>query len=90
MVVGFSNNRSTKCYVVITKFIILFYKTGQEGDEQIDVNSLSGTTTLSQQKRRFADVKPPYSYIALITMALESSPAGMMTLNEIYAYIENR
>lgn len=29
------------------------------------------------QKRRFADVKPPYSYIALITMALESSISGM-------------
>lgn len=41
------------------------------------------------QKRRFADVKPPYSYIALITMALESSTSGMMTLNEVYSYIMN-
>ncbi|CAL1525963.1 unnamed protein product [Lymnaea stagnalis] len=42
------------------------------------------------QSRKFADVKPPYSYIALITMALESSPSGMMTLNEIYTYIMNK
>ncbi|ELU18648.1 hypothetical protein CAPTEDRAFT_131123, partial [Capitella teleta] len=51
---------------------------------------MSGTSTLSQQKRRFADVKPPYSYIALITMSLESSTSGMMTLNEIYAFIMKR
>ena len=60
----------------------------------------SGTSTLSQQGRRFgADVKPPCkkkhcvfnclqlfvfyldSYIALITLAIESSKDGKMTLN---------
>ena len=64
---------------------------GQEDDdEDVDPAQFSGTSTLSQQKRKFADVKPPYSYIALITMALESSTSGMMTLNEIYDYIMNR
>ena len=64
---------------------------GQEDEDiQIDPAKFSGTSTLSQQKRRFADVKPPYSYIALITMSLESSTAGMMTLNEIYAFIMDR
>ncbi len=58
--------------------------------DNVDVARLSGISTLSQQKRRFSEVKPPYSYIALITMALESSSAGMMTLNEIYKFIENR
>ena len=58
--------------------------------ETVDMANFSGTSTLSQQKRRFAEVKPPYSYIALITMAIESSPAGMMTLNEIYSFIEDR
>lgn len=41
-------------------------------------------------RRRFAEVKPPYSYIALITMALESSSSGIglihvyLTLHVIY------
>lgn len=58
--------------------------------DSVDLAHMSGTSTLSQQKRRFAEVKPPYSYIALITMAIESSPNGMMTLNEIYHFIEER
>ena len=63
---------------------------GQEENVSIDVAKMSGTSTLSQQRRRFADVKPPYSYIALITMALESSTTGMMTLNDIYGFITDR
>jgi len=64
---------------------------GIMADEELDENGkYSGVSTLSQQKRRFADVKPPYSYIALITMSIESSGNGMMTLNEIYAFIMNR
>jgi hypothetical protein len=58
--------------------------------DHVDMARFSGTSTLSQQKRRFAEVKPPYSYIALITMAIESSANGMMTLNEIYHFIEER
>ncbi|XP_054754329.2 forkhead box protein B1-like [Lytechinus pictus] len=56
-------------------------------DRDDDSSTTVGGTLV---KRRFADVKPPYSYIALITMALESSKDGMMTLNEVYQFIMDK
>ena len=46
--------------------------------------------TASQNERSFGKEKPPYSYMAMITMALESSSTGMMTLPDIYDYIMKR
>ncbi|XP_071102464.1 forkhead box protein D2-like [Haliotis cracherodii] len=63
-----------------------------ENDEEEDpsLDTVPGTSTLSQQSRQFSNKKPPYSYVALITMAVESSTTGMMTLNDIYNYIVKR
>ncbi|XP_077319477.1 forkhead box protein A4-like [Lithobates pipiens] len=38
-------------------------------------------------RRNYSHAKPPYSYISLITMAIQQSPNKMMTLNEIYQWI---
>ncbi|XP_066573950.1 hepatocyte nuclear factor 3-beta [Amia ocellicauda] len=40
-------------------------------------------------RRNFSHAKPPYSYISLISMAIQQAPAKMMTLNEIYQWIRD-
>ncbi|KAG8231888.1 hypothetical protein J437_LFUL009737 [Ladona fulva] len=38
-------------------------------------------------RRSYTHAKPPYSYISLITMAIQNSPNKMLTLSEIYQFI---
>ncbi|XP_069579789.1 hepatocyte nuclear factor 3-beta-like [Brachyistius frenatus] len=38
-------------------------------------------------RRNYTHAKPPYSYISLITMAIQQSGSKMLTLNEIYQWI---
>merc|ERR1719350_1471762 len=38
-------------------------------------------------RRSYTHAKPPYSYISMINMAINSSPSKMLTLSEIYEFI---
>nr|XP_013999508.1 unnamed protein product [Salmo salar] len=40
-------------------------------------------------RRSYTHAKPPYSYISLITMALQQSTTKMLTLNELYQWIQD-
>ncbi|ESO06836.1 hypothetical protein HELRODRAFT_156792 [Helobdella robusta] len=41
-------------------------------------------------RNTYSDQKPPYSYIALTAMAIQSSRDKIMTLSEIYQFIMDR
>ena len=59
-----------------------------QGQEQVQVQVQAHEGTRKGGSRR--QEKPPYSYIALIVMAIQNSPGRKLTLAEIYAYLQQR
>ena len=58
-------------------------------DHASSVSRQAPAGTAPGNRRGNAPSKPPYSYISLITMAIQHAPTGMVTLNDIYQFIMN-
>ena len=58
---------------------------GGGGPGSVSGSALDQNSVVSKNYRRsYTHAKPPYSYISLITMAIQNSQSKMLTLSEVY------
>ena len=68
----------------------LLYPTPGPPDLGPSMGQLYTLRMMEELQKRSHPQKPPYSYIALIAMAIKSAPERRITLNGIYSFIIER
>ncbi|OXA59952.1 forkhead box protein A2-B isoform X2 [Folsomia candida] len=62
---------------------------GGGGGSASSAAAAASVASLKSYRRSYTHAKPPYSYISLITMSIQSSNSKMLTLSEIYQFIQD-